>query len=138
MYLYKVQLTLYPKSVHFFVGMYIINKFNDIQGWMMRKYIFVALLICSALSHADAEEDAYSALEDYVNTLKAGDRGDYGAQCAAVVQSHEGSARTLIELFQSAQLYMRADPGGASMRMQQVEQQAKMRLSMLENMGCYE
>lgn len=104
----------------------------------MRKDIFGVLLICSTLSHADATEDAHSALGNYVNTLKAGDRGDFGARCQAVVQSYERDARSLIELFQSSQLYMRADPDGASMRMRQVEQQARMRLSMLKNMGCYE
>lgn len=104
----------------------------------MKKHTFVALMICSGLSHAGAQEDAYAALGNYVNTLKAGDRGDLGVRCQAVVQSHGDSARTLIDLFQSAQLYAETDPDGSSMRMRQVEQQARMRLSMLKNMGCYE
>ena len=104
----------------------------------MRKGIFTALLICSALSHAGTAEDASAALGDYVNTLKAGDRGDYGARCRVIVQSYAEDARSLIELYQSAELYMSSDPAGAAMRMRQVEQQARMRLSMLHNVGCYE
>lgn len=115
----------------------------------MKKHVFVALMICSALTHAGAPEgvsdalaaaaeDAYAAMGDYRSTLIAAGRGNYGYQCEVVAQSHAGSFRTLIALFQSVEPHIESDPEGSSMRMRQVEQQARARLSMLKNMGCYE